>query len=620
MIMLFPVVAFSKAEDAGAPVFSSSDCDCVDLTDMGMNTSGGPAETVPSTLHCQYVGKGTEIFLDKTTIPPNVRYSIIYYSTHEEALSNFQIMTNTYRGQEDSKHYRVIQTQDTSSRYSYLGCWQLKPNASYYFGTRVILYKEKYYIEIGGDGNYTSDKRLQSAFDKVEACAEAAIDRNSGAEKQPTITITHVHPFSKEALRNAAKGGDIIATLKDANNRPMAGKDVYFFIMNNRLINLSDDALAIPVMDQEIGSVLDSSMAVEIMSVDSWSRFVKVTTDANGIAQFNYLKNGYINWENLEKLIKGKGSIFYTVFAYVFNEDPLTASHNGQKVQKIAYAQTQFNFSGVAVIKEVTFDDQIQVKKLNSEQIVDVTHYNVPYALIPGDEIRLKYGYIPIYWLSGEKLMIFPKKDYLEKGHEYATFTIGSKDMGLYHRITMPGCIGNYIKNMAEVLHVTFEGVEMIFEGPLYPLIKIITISGGCYGIEEYIESGEQVTMYPIGDVLIEEHSLILVDFYKDATVYTIEGSATVYNKNGSFVNVTTGEKMNITVNGTLGQIHTFNQDQFDDTQKKFINYAKETFGQSDNSGVVNGTEYPVVLIGGIVALLGVAMLITVVVYKRKRR
>jgi len=165
----------------------------------------------------------------------------------------------------------------------------------------------------------------------------------------------------------------------------------------------------------------------------------------------------------------------------------------------------------------------------------------------------------------------------------------------------------------AHYLHLAFTPAVIYYQGVGAAVEHGIVFGIGIKSGEWSLEPGTEIEEV-IEPIFIVPHSGILIDLGNNSSsIYTLEGTASVYNKGRSVVNVTAGHKMNVSQDGTFGQVATFSQANLDGEQKKLVEFAGQTPGKSGSPGTGGTSFCP------FVSALGVVILMTLVVYYRKR-
>jgi hypothetical protein len=178
---------------------------------------------------------------------------------------------------------------------------------------------------------------------------------------------------------------------------------------------------------------------------------------------------------------------------------------------------------------------------------------------------------VTVAWIPGERLQITPKEEYFRDGPQYATFTIGSKDMG-WTRTAI-----ETVKTL-ETIHLATTPVEILYSGHIVkPVMYALALTGVSAVVEKKLESMKgPIEIEPVtGPIYIVPHSRILISLGNTTTVYTLEGTGTVYNATGTSVDVTTGNKITVAGEGMLSPVSTFSENQLGADQKRLLSYAQ---------------------------------------------
>jgi hypothetical protein len=483
------------------------------------------------------------------------------------------------------------------------------------FGARDLLNNEvlvtiECYL-IGSSGPETV-----AALNKVENKVAEILNKG-----KPVLALTHYSAFDPEVLRNKANGGDVVATMT-VEGKPVAGEKVYFFLAADK--NGNSDTIFLPnVIDPQY---LSSYSAMHVSGLGPSDRvnfgdYALATTNAKGSASINYISSGYLDYVKLEKWLREHGSVKYSVLAYVF-EEPLEKTQKEGKEPKIkCYAIAPIEYQSMAAIVHVQDRDLYDVRVIKAAEKFpgQVVHSeNCPYGISPGDFVLMAEGTsVTVAWIPGVRLKITPKEKYFLEGSQYATFTIGSKDMGW----TQTGI--DTIKGL-EALHIAATPVEILIEGHLFlPAVKFLALTGILGAIEHKVDATQgPIEIERVRDpILIGPNSRILVDMDNTTTIYTLEGTATVYNAAGTSVDVTTGNQLAVDPAGTPGTVTTFSESQLGADEKRLLSYAQSVSPVSsgpDTAGSQGGSSSNSSPAPGLLA--GALAIVAVICLLRRRR
>jgi hypothetical protein len=515
-----------------------------------------------------------------------------------------------------SKDAHNLKTEIDPSRCAYFYSGTDQMNNKFTMGYIIFLDgTTEVMIEgsLNGDGEQQA-RDIKAMMAKVEAKSRELLNKG-----KPKITITHIHPFSAEALSNSAKGGDIIVKVVDEKGKPVANKQVFLF--TERLNR------------QNVGSPLVYSEPIQLYSHmwidgheisgfpagfyqnpgDFWEGSVELRTDNNGMATYNYVD--HIQYENLEDQLAKFGDAESRIWAFVFDKE-----HNdlgahvtmGDNMSVTASSSVTIKFTSDAIIAAVMdVNSPVNVRHGDSNTDIPITSANVPFQINSTDRIRLgPASSVKIVWLSGERLSVAPKWEKFKNAEDITEFTIGTKDMGLLDTAQRYGISG---LKYAHYVHLFFMPAVIYYHGAGAAIEHGIVFGIGIKGGEWSLEPGTEIEEV-IEPIFIVPHSGILIDLGNNSSsIYTLEGTASVYNKDRSVVNVTTGHKMNVSQDGTFGQVATFSQANLDDEQKKLVEFAGQTSGKPVSPGTGGTSFCP------FVSALGVVILLTLVVYYRRR-
>lgn len=455
-----------------------------------------------------------------------------------------------------------------------------------------------------------------AALNKVESKVVELLNKG-----KPLLALTHYSAFDPAVLRNAANGGDVIATMT-IDGKPVAGEKVYFFLAAGKDDN--SNTISLPEVIDPLYLSSYSAMRVSGLGISDrvdFGDYVAVTTNAKGNASFNYISSGYLDYGKLEKWLREHGSVKYNVIAYAFDE-PLEKTQKDGKEPKIrCYAIAPIEYRSMAAIVDVREQDLSNVRVIKPPETFPgqaVHAENCPYGISPGDFVLMAEGTsVTVAWIPGARLAITPKESYFREGSQFATFTIGSKDMGWTQTAI------ETIKGL-EALHIAATPVEILIEGHvLQPAVMFISLTGISGVLEHKLEAMQgPIEIEPVrGPVHIVPHSRILVDMDNTTTVYTLEGTATVYNAAGASVNVTAGNQLAVNPAGAPGTVTTFSESQLGADEKRLLSYAQSAAPASsrpDAPGSPGGSsDNPSPAPGLLACLLAIVAVIYVL---RKRR
>jgi len=125
-----------------------------------------------------------------------------------------------------SKDAHNLKTEIDTSRCAYFYSGTDQMGNKFTMGYIILLDGT---TEVMIEGSLIGDGEQQARDIKAMMAMVEAKSRELLNKGKPTITITHVHPFSAEALSNSAKGGDIIVKVVDDKGKPVANKQVFLF-------------------------------------------------------------------------------------------------------------------------------------------------------------------------------------------------------------------------------------------------------------------------------------------------------------------------------------------------------------------------------------------------------
>jgi hypothetical protein len=492
-----------------------------------------------------------------------------------------------------------------------------------YFASGPNKCNIKYYLFVDNE---------QAVHDKLNLI-EAHMKQLWGQSSKPefTLTITHYHPFSTEALSNkpGIRGGDVIVTVKDANGKPAANKQVILLgrDLNYATSNIENnpDLIILPspyakqwFQGYDITGFPDAYYSD---SLHYWKGCVVLRTDSYGQAKFNYADS--INYADLEAQMEKSASAHYTLYAYVLNGDITTSASPSDREKRtvIASGSVDIVFDSVAVITKVgsqdptVSDPKVRVMGMQGDTpagTTAVTNANIPYKIKIGSYILFNKGDdCEIRWLSGTKYQVFTRPELFKDDGSQAKLWIGIKDFGWYRWV---GTTFQDPKKYAMSALGTNALWAVITNNAPAP-VKAAWITGSTVFALGFSES--QKMNDPL---IIEPHSTLLVEWNDDnITLYTIEGTASLYDKNGQSVNVTTGNKGVYDAGEVIGSPTAYKADEFTADQNKAIEAAKKemsTESQSTSGGLLSSMP-PCPCLGLSLPLL---VVLAVAIYRVKKR
>jgi len=300
-------------------------------------------------------------------------------------------------------------------------------------------------------------------------------------------------------------------------------------------------------------------------------------TDKNGQTTCNYLGSYFLDVDTLAWFLRVTHTpVTGVVHAVIFNNDPIAfiaSQGKGPVPEVLASEDLTLTFNFTARIKNIIYrgpgsttggnitvqhrfapDTVVDKGQLGSEK-----NPNQPapelwgYPLYYGDKIVIRqYDEVIVQWLSGVTLGFRAKDDWEKYKVDYAVVNIGTTDSGLHDRITVLANKWSPNASLGALAGVTgwkSLSAEIFTKPALWATLACLYPLGWQYG--------DNWT----NPIAVEPHSQILFDFDNNVTLWTLEGNATVFTTvNQSTVDVTAGHSMQVSPDGTFGNLTTFKQ------------------------------------------------------------
>ena len=416
------------------------------------------------------------------------------------------------------------------------------------------------YGEIDNSG-ISDIAETKERFDAFAKCAHSITGWKGTEDKEEyTLTLEHYEPYYESKDGDPRRAGDLVATLKDKNGKGVSGKTVFFSAESGAGLDI---VLAPRIIDPmgDFARLFDHFIGSEI----GGSYIGHGYTNERGYVSMNYI--AILRLEALSGEIRdtGKnvdGKITAVVFDFKTNEI-------GQK------ASVDIELSGVAkiiTIKSLNNDDpMVRVIPVGSKtgNRVQVLPKQLPYDLLCGDVILLdESDYIEVHWLTGTKMAMKPKKDFLKKDHA-AKVCIGGTDIGWRRAISQRISMELQVALTTCPAVIGYFSTRTVGAYAVLPELWALTWSIGDYVYEPLI---------------IECYSTILIDLDKTATVYTVEGTGRLHNiKDKSTTDVTTGHKISVSPDGTFSEVSKFDRSELNED----LSYLLESIEKDESENIV---------------------------------
>ncbi|MBN2489033.1 MAG: hypothetical protein JXA98_08400 [Methanosarcinaceae archaeon] len=427
-----------------------------------------------------------------------------------------------------------------------------------------------------------------TVVDKIPEEKEEIIE-----DKTVTLTLEHIPPVFGKDIQN---GGKIIATLLDENNKPMPYKSI--------LIEPDTGIADVFENDYSYVNALSIRNTQKYLGITENDKAVIIATDDKGKATWHYydrigIPDLYLDSPELGKLLFEKAKakkpveLEGTIRAWYYELEATGGRYTGG--EKLATATTPVKFTHIAEISSIGSTDSSQPPKVRAMRIdldswqsffraigvskswsdiikgsKQVLPGDCPYKLIPGDTILLdENDIITVKWMNGYEMVIKTKAGFLEEVKKKtgepanAHFTIMYGDLGKYR--TVQEAVHN-----AEV-QLTYAVGSVAIGAASNPAGYVAGVFGGFF----WYGFGKSESAYD--PLIIEMKSNILFDFDEDgekATIYTVEGTGTLYNVNDeSTLDVTTGHKVTVSQDGEFGPVTGFDESELNDDLRTILDY-----------------------------------------------
>ena len=410
-------------------------------------------------------------------------------------------------------------------------------------------------------------------------------------EKKVSLTLEHIPPtFDKDI-----QGGKIIVTLLNEKNEPIP----------NQHILIGPDMDLADVFENDYSYVYRGRITStqKYLGITENDKAISITTDDKGNATWDYFNRRiglgelYLDSPELGKLLFEKAKakkpveLEGTIQAWSYELYTTGGAYSGGKI--LANASIPVKFTHIAEISAIGTTDSRQKAKVRVMRI-DLDDYGswfytswadiirgskqvlpkeTPYKLIPGDTVLLdENDIVTVNWIGNTKMVIKTKEGFLEKVRKEtgspvnAHFTIMYGDLGKMRKFQQ------YMNDWKIQLGITTSGgVATSFTCSKIVCAKVAIYYGAFFGTFKLTECWDPL--------VIEMKSTILTDFDEDkekATVYTVEGTGTLYNVNdGSTLDVTTGHKATVSPDGEFGSVTEFDESELNEDLRTILGYMR---------------------------------------------
>jgi hypothetical protein len=496
------------------------------------------------------------------------------------------------------------------------------------------FYQGLYIVNIHGKLKGVSDKDSVAMFDKVEAKARELLAKPPSSL---SLIITHYQPLSSQCLNNPLQypPGQLLFRVTDKQGKGVPGIKVAVFFER---ISQNDAGIFYSYHVNSLQQGLITTVGCP--SPDKWegmATYMTLITDANGQASYNYL-NDYstltasfqLNYDRIAEHIDKEGVAETKLWAVVFDKDideinSLFAgmkSPNDRVLTAIGSNSQMIEFDHVAVVTHVATNipDKVPIitvlRGSKDSKVADVANVACPYPLKPGDILEFNKGdAAELLFISNLKFDIHAKNDFFENP-KYPDFKaylkIGAQNLGWHYYMTGlvsgPGQATQAAAGSAfwMLVSTSTNAVKQAWNGVAFGLAL------GWYTADWYEN--------PL--LVAQVHSVLLVEADgMNATVSTIEGRVMLTNGLNQTVNVTTGQKINVSSQGVYGPINTFNEKDLSSDQQKSLQTAiaeqSQPTGPSPGTGNSSPTGSP--RSGPLIFGVGAVLAIVAVGYLKRR-
>ena len=413
--------------------------------------------------------------------------------------------------QEDYRLIESVNSDDQVSKIFYVPSYNVFP----WRGFRAVLYQNHYAIRINGVvKNWTGESEFLDLFDKLEQYAKTSIDGLHGG-----LFFRYYDPITTPS-GGEFLGGDLVATLADENGRGISGKDIFFFKGNFSYDEYSfNKFFRFPESDMLHYQMSSNSL---ILSPD----YYVDTTDAYGSkklgeVRWNYIQGSTIDYLGLNNFLGAHdhNNINTSLYAVVFDKDP-RKDYAQNDLPEIEYIEKiDITISGIAAIVSRGRRDESNTSSIRVGEDRQEIGNNLPYYLTSNAIYFDTNSIFTIKWLNGLELTFKIKNGFQDDGEQ--EIFISYEDAGNY--ILFNQALGDTLVRF--VIGSAPTAIGMVVGGAAGATIGG-PISLGIAAVI-FLYDKIQENWDPI---VVEPRSRILFDFDEDISVYTIEGSALIYN------------------------------------------------------------------------------------------
>jgi hypothetical protein len=488
-------------------------------------------------------------------------------------------------------YYNVEQVLDEKNK-SFSVMMKTNPHPD----TNIVYHNGERLFYDGGNFCHIEFSLVDKDEWSVRAIADAVQNKVyevwAGQSSKPkgTLTITHYHPLSPEALNNPAQypGGELIVRLVDENGRGIEGKKVYLFVEKRYEVQTVFGLQPAEVLIFDSPHNIDEAQTWPLPHFKSlkflggplpntwYGGYTVLTTDNNGVARYNYLEKGVFKYERLEKYLREDGKAYVKIGAIALDQEipppDLFYLYSGKTLKALAYGSITIEFDSVAAIRS------IGTTNVSSEPMVrvmwtdpssgapagtrSVRSGDLPCKLQPGNYVLLDPDdRVEIRWLTGHKVLAGVKPGFIDANRTLAKLYIGVKDLGWYR------WIGEQASVKAVVGGIAADGVWWLIWAPEVAEVIVTGLipsgfAGGWWVGEQWADP-----------ILIVPQSTVMFDYEGDrAKISLLEGKVSLINTKNETMKLTPWQAINVSARGEFGPVETFTEEDLSQEQRDAIN------------------------------------------------
>ena len=420
---------------------------------------------------------------------------------------------------------------------------------------------------------YSSDLRLLSSSNAHEFNVQGI---------EGLLTLKHFHPlqhFKAGTGKEIKPAGDLVATLKDQQNRGIEDKLIYYYVdRGTQLYGLLLNPARMETESQKWWEEIIPSLS----NAGELSYLGHAYTEKNGEATYNYLLKDCVMAHLLAKaLVQHQGKVTGTIWAVAVARRQ-SGYDTVWEVENRASVSVEFD--AIAQILDISGQGQpdspppgqgqytvsgpgqVRVKRLLFQPNLDLdSAVREGFKLMPADIINIDGATrVEIAWVNGNKALI--------KVPEYVTVAekqpVRDVNVILASNAYDGGFVTSFDKLSQAVWGVTMEEATNFLMGTLITEIAskvpgVPTAKKGYDLVCSVIKKYEDLDLSKISIVTkVRIRSQVVIDSTGgDVKVYNIEGSPEVSTADGQEVTLEEGEMVRVE-NGTMSGTETFNPEE----------------------------------------------------------